>query len=75
MSSNSPASNTTTIASGGTAPTGMRASSAQAAVDTDAAFSTASNYGFTSTQADAIITLINELRTACVAAGVIKGSA
>jgi len=53
----------------------MRASSAQAAVDTDAAFSTASNFGFTATQADAIITLINELRTACVAAGIIKGSA
>lgn len=70
-----PATLSTTIASGGTVPTGMRASSAQAAVDTDAAFSTASNFGFTATQADAIVTLINELRTSCMAAGIIKGSA
>jgi len=73
--STTPATLSTTIASGGTAPTGMRASSAQAAVDTDAAFSTASNFGFTTTQADAIVTLINELRAACMAAGIIKGSA
>ena len=70
-----PATLSTTIASGGTVPTGMRASSAQAAVNTDAAFSTASNFGFTATQADAIVTLINELRTSCMAAGIIKGSA
>ena len=78
MSSNSPASNTQTIASGGTWPTGQRASANQAAADTTAAvsISTSDQWGFaTSAQADAIITLVNELRTACIAAGIIKGSA
>jgi len=75
MSSNSPASNTQAIASGGTWPTGQRASANQAAVATTAPTSS-TPYGFTtSAQATAIITLINELRTACMAAGIIKGSA
>lgn len=74
-SSNSPAVNETTIASGGTFPIGMRASSAQAAVVTTAATST-TPYGFeTAAQANAIVTLVNELRAALVGAGVIKGSA
>lgn len=75
MSSNSPASNTQTIASGGAWPTGVRASANQAAVITTGATST-TPFGFaTAAQADAIVTLINELRTSCIAAGIIKGSA
>lgn len=75
MSSNSPASNTTTVASGGTWPTGMRSGAAQAAVTTTAATST-TPYGFsTAAQADAIVTLVNELRAAAIASGTIKGSA
>lgn len=70
-----PATLSTTIASGGTWPTGQRASANQAAVDSTAAVSSVP-WGFsTSTQADAVITLLNELRTACMAAGIIKGSA
>lgn len=70
-----PASNTTTIASGGTWPTGQRASADQAAVITTGATSTAP-FGFaTAAQGDAIVTLVNELRLSCIAAGIIKGSA
>lgn len=75
MSSNSPASNTQAIASGGTWPTGQRASANQAAVATTAAASS-SPWGFsTSTQANAIVTLVNEIRTSLIAAGVMKGEA
>lgn len=74
-SSNSPAVNETTIASGGTFPVGMRASAAQAAVVTTAPTST-SPYGFeTAAQAAAIVTLVNELRTSLIHAGIIKGAA
>lgn len=70
-----PATLSTTIASGGTWPTGQRASANQAAVETTGSVST-SAFGFsTAAQADAVITLINELRTACMAAGIIKGAA
>lgn len=59
----------------GTLPVGMRASSSQAAVTTTAATST-TPYGFsTSAQADAIVTLVNEIRASLVACGIIKGSA
>lgn len=57
----------------GVTPVTQRTSSAQAAVATTAATSS-SPYGFTSTQADAIVTLVNELRAALVALGAIKGS-
>lgn len=70
-------SHTTTIMGplSGTIPVGMRAGSAQAAVTTTAATST-TPYGFsTSTQADAVVTLVNELRAALVANGIIKGAA
>ncbi len=74
-SSNSPATNETTLAGGGIAPVGMRSGSAQAAVTTDAATST-TPYGFsTAAQADAIVTLVNEMRAALIAVKVIKGSA
>ncbi len=70
-----PATLSTTIASGGTWPTGMRASADQAAVITTGATSTAP-FGFaTAAQGDAIVTLVNELRLSCIAAGIIKGSA
>lgn len=59
----------------GVVPTAMRASSAQDAVTTTAATST-TPYGFaTKAQADALVTLVNELRAAMVAKGLIKGSA
>lgn len=61
----------------GTTPIIQRSGSAQAAVSTTASVSsTTSLWGFsTSTQADGIVTLVNELRAALVAVGIIKGSA
>lgn len=59
----------------GTAPTAQRSGAAQAAVITTSATSS-TPYGFaTAAQADAIVTLVNELRAALVAKGIIKGSA
>ena len=59
----------------GTIPVGVRAGAAQAAVTTTAATST-TPYGFAAAaQADAIVTLVNELRAALVAAGIITGAA
>jgi hypothetical protein len=49
-------------------------SAAQAAVATTGS-TNSSPYGFTtSAQADALVTLVNALRTACINAGIIKGS-
>lgn len=59
----------------GVTPIVQRSGDAQAAVTTTAATSTAP-YGFSSAaQADAIVTLVNELRAWAVAIGGIKGSA
>lgn len=58
-----------------TSPIAQRSGSAQAAVATTASTQT-TPYGYsTSAQADAIITLLNELRAWAVAQGFIKGSA
>lgn len=58
----------------GVTPIVQRSGSAQAAVDTTAAVSS-SQWGFaTSTQANAIITLVNELRAWAVAIGGIAGA-
>jgi hypothetical protein len=58
----------------GVTPVTQRTSSTQAAVATTAATSS-SPFGFaTGAQADAIVTLVNELRAALVALGAIKGS-
>lgn len=64
----------------GTAPIAQRSSASQAAVATTAAVAitsvTTGAYAYaSSTQANAIITLVNELRAALVALGAIKGSA
>lgn len=61
----------------GTTPITQRSGSAQAAVVTTAAVTVATGkWGFeTSTQADAIVTLVNELRAALVALGLITGAA
>jgi hypothetical protein len=60
---------------GGTKPVGMRAGVAQAAVTTTAATST-TPYGFgTAAQADAVVTLVNEIRATLVANGIMKGAA
>ncbi len=61
----------------GVTPVAQRASASQAAVETTLAVSTTSNiWGFsTSTQANAVVTLVNEMRAALVAVGLIKGSA
>ena len=70
-------SHTTTIMGplSGTIPVGMRAGAAQAAVTTTAATST-TPYGFAAAaQADAIVTLVNEIRATLVAAGIMKGAA
>lgn len=59
----------------GVTPVVQRAGAAQAAVGTTAA-TTTTPWGFgSSTQADAVITLVNEMRAALVALGVIKGAA
>ena len=59
----------------GATPIVQRTGATQAAVVTTAATST-TPYGFASAaQADAIVTLVNELRAALVALGMIKGSA
>jgi hypothetical protein len=70
-----PASMATEIKAGGVWPTGQRASANQAAVATTAAASSAP-WGFsTSTQANAIVTLLNEIRASLVHAGIMKGKA
>ena len=52
----------------------IRANDAQAAVDTTPAINS-SPYGFaTAEQADALVTLVNELREALVEARIIRGS-
>lgn len=59
----------------GVTPIVQRSGSAQAAVTTTAATST-TPYGYSAAaQADAVVTLVNELRAALIAFGVIKGSA
>ncbi len=58
----------------GATPIVQRSGSAQAAVATTAA-TTTTPFGFsTSTQANAVVTLVNELRAAMVASGLIAGS-
>lgn len=59
----------------GVTPIVQRSGAAQTAVATTVAV-TSNAWGFAgSTQANAIVTLVNELRAALVAAGLIKGSA
>lgn len=68
-------STTATLGFHGTAGTAQRAGAAQAAVATTGA-TNSSPYGFTTAaQADAIVALVNEMRAALVAKGLIKGSA
>lgn len=63
------------IAFHGATPVAQRSGSAQAAVATTGATNT-TPYGFTTAaQADAIVTLVNEIRTVLVNAGLMKGSA
>jgi hypothetical protein len=59
----------------GATPIVQRAGAAQAAVATTGS-TNSSPYGFTTAaQADALVTLVNELRAALVALGAIKGAA
>ena len=59
----------------GVTPIVQRSGAAQAAVTTTAATST-TPYGYsTAAQADALVTLANELRAGLIALGAIKGSA
>ena len=62
------------VAFHGANPVGQRAGSAQAAVATTAP-TNITPYGYTSAQATAIVTLLNEIRAALVEKGIIKGSA
>lgn len=57
----------------GATPSTQRAGAAQAAVVTTA--SATGQYGYTQAQADSIVALLNEIRAALVAKGLIKGSA
>ena len=65
------------ISAYGVTPIVQRSGAAQAAVATTRAISSnATSWHFsTSTQANAIVTLVNEMREALVAFGIIKGSA
>lgn len=56
------------------APTAQRAGAAQAAVAATAATDT-TPFGYSEAQANAIVTLLNEIRAALVAKGIIKGAA
>lgn len=68
-------STTDLVAFHGSTPVAQRVGAAQAAVGTTAATSS-SPYGFTTqAQANAIVTLVNELRAALVEKGIIKGAA
>lgn len=67
-------STTDKIALYGVTPIVQRASADQAAVATTGA-TNSTPYGYTQAQANAIIALVNELRAALVAVGIIKGSA
>lgn len=58
----------------GAAPTVQRSGAAQAAVAATAA-TNSSPYGYSEAQANAIVTLLNEIRAALVEKGIIKGSA
>jgi hypothetical protein len=55
-------------------PVAQRAGAAQAAVAATAA-TNSTPYGYSQAQADGIVTLLNEIRAALVAVGIIKGSA
>jgi UDP-N-acetyl-D-mannosaminuronic acid transferase (WecB/TagA/CpsF family) len=57
----------------GATPVAQRAGSAQAAVTTTAATST-TPFGYSEAQANAIVALVNEMRAALVAVGIIKGA-
>ena len=65
---------TDTIAFYGATPVAQRTNASQAAVTTTASTSTSPVGYSTTTQANAIVTLVNELRAALVAVGLIKGS-
>jgi hypothetical protein len=54
------------------APVPQRSGAAQAAVDT-AAPTNSTPFGFSATQAQAIITLLNEIRATLVSVGLMKG--
>jgi len=69
-----PATLSTTIAAGGPWPVGVRASAAQASCPAGGT-GTSSGGWSTSDDRDVAITLINEMRAALIAAGIIKGSA
>jgi hypothetical protein len=58
----------------GVTPIVQRSGAAQAAVITTAATST-TPFGYSEAQANAIVTLVNELRASLVAVGIIKGAA
>lgn len=58
----------------GATPVVQRASAAQAAVAATSA-TNSSPYGYSQSQADAIVTLLNEIRATLVAKGLFKGSA
>lgn len=65
---------TSKVAFYGATPVVQRSGSSQAAVSTTAS-TTSTPYGFsTSTQADAIVTLVNEIRATLVENGMIAGS-
>ena len=69
-----PATLSTTIAAGGPWPVGVRASAAQASCPAGGT-GTSSGGWDSSTHRDEAITLINEMRLALIAAGIMKGSA
>jgi hypothetical protein len=70
----SPATLSTTIGAGGPWPVGVRASASQASAPAGGT-GTSSGGWDTSDHRNTAITLINEMRAALIAAGIMKGSA
>lgn len=68
------ASSTELIGFFGKTPVVQPTSASQAAVATDAATTGAATYGFTSAQANGIVTLLNRIRSDLVTLGLLKGS-
>lgn len=58
----------------GAIPVAQPSSASQAAVSTAAATSGSAIYGFTSAQANGIVTLLNQIRSDLVTLGLLKGS-
>lgn len=67
-------SSTELVAFFGNTPVAQPSGSGQAAVSTAAATTGSAIYGFTSAQANGLVTLVNQIRSDLVTLGILKGS-